>query len=164
MNRKTFLLIVCIIAITLFSACSNGTTGEAEPIKAVFADAGWDSIRFHNAVAIYIGEAAYNIDGKDIPGTTPITYNGMIAGDIDVYMEVWVDNLPTYFQDLEAGKFKELGINFPEPDKPIRTNILPRSTSKEMLFTATVTPNFFATSTLPEPFFISSKAGTLFAP
>ena len=42
----------------------------------------------------------------------PITYNGLISGDVDVYMEVWVDNLPTYQDDLKAGKFKELGINF----------------------------------------------------
>ena len=112
MKKKIILNLLCVIIVTLLSACSTNVSGDSEPIKAVFADAGWDSIRFHNAVASYIGNAAYNINGDDIPGTTPITYNGMISGDVDVYMEVWVDNLPTYYQDLDAGKFKELGINF----------------------------------------------------
>jgi glycine betaine/proline transport system permease protein/glycine betaine/proline transport system substrate-binding protein len=112
LKKKIILNLLCVIIVTLLSACSTNVSGDSEPIKAVFADAGWDSIRFHNAVASYIGNAAYNINGDDIPGTTPITYNGMISGDVDVYMEVWVDNLPTYYQDLDAGKFKELGINF----------------------------------------------------
>lgn len=112
MKKKIILNLLCVIIVTLLSACSTNVSGDSEPIKAVFADAGWDSIRFHNAVASYIGNSAYNINGDDIPGTTPITYNGMISGDVDVYMEVWVDNLPTYYQDLDAGKFKELGINF----------------------------------------------------
>lgn len=111
MNKKIVLVLVLAV-VMLFSACSSQTLGKEEPVKAVFADAGWDSIRFHNAVASYIGSVAYNIAGEDIPGTTPITYNGMIAGDVDVYMEVWVDNLPTYHKDVEAGKFKELGVNF----------------------------------------------------
>jgi glycine betaine/proline transport system substrate-binding protein len=112
MKKRSVLLIASLIIAMLFSACNGSTLGETKQIKAVFADAGWDSIRFHNAVASYIGSAAYNIAGEDIPGTTPITYNGMIAGDVDVYMEVWVDNLPTYQDDVKAGKFKELGINF----------------------------------------------------
>jgi glycine betaine/proline transport system permease protein/glycine betaine/proline transport system substrate-binding protein len=112
LKKKIILNLLCVIIVTLLSACSTNVSGDSEPIKAVFADAGWDSIRFHNAVASYIGNSAYNINGDDIPGTTPITYNGMISGDVDVYMEVWVDNLPTYYQDLDAGKFKELGINF----------------------------------------------------
>ncbi len=105
--KKLFLLILCITLILTLGACSAETS-----IKATFADAGWDSIRFHNAVAGLIGEAAYNLEWDDVPGTTPITYNAMIKGDIDVYMEVWTDNLPDYYDDLEAGKFKELSINF----------------------------------------------------
>lgn len=112
MKKKIIILLSCALIVMLLGACSAETSSDGESIKAIFADAGWDSIRFHNAVAAYIGKAAYNIAGEDIPGTTPITYNGMITGDVDVYMEVWVDNLPTYFEDLEAGRFKELGINF----------------------------------------------------
>ena len=114
MSRKSILFTLTLAVAIFLSACSGQAFNESKPVKAVFADAGWDSIRFHNAVAAYIGESAYNIRGEDIPGTTPITYNGLIAGDVDVYMEVWTDNLPTYEADLEAGKFKELGINFDE--------------------------------------------------
>lgn len=112
MKKISLLLLACLSALFLLSACSGLATSGDRTIKAVFADAGWDSIRFHNAVAAYIGKSAYNIAGEDIPGTTPITYNGLIAGDVDVYMEVWADNLPTYKDDAAAGKFKELGVNF----------------------------------------------------
>lgn len=111
MNKKT-LLALALTIVMMFAGCTSQNSGEEQAITVVFADAGWDSIQFHNAVASYIGAAAYNITREEIPGTTPITYNGMIAGDVDVYMEVWVDNLPTYYDDVEAGKFKELGINF----------------------------------------------------
>ncbi len=109
--KKLLVLVLSLTLIFTLVACSGTTSGNA-PVKAAFADAGWDSIRFHNAVAGLIGEAAYNIEWEEVPGTTPITYNAMLKGDIDVYMEVWTDNLPDYSGDLEAGKFKELGINF----------------------------------------------------
>jgi glycine betaine/proline transport system substrate-binding protein len=112
LKKKIIILLTYLLIVTLLGACSSKISNDDKPIKAIFADAGWDSIRFHNAVAAYIGRVAYNIDGEDIPGTTPITYSGMISGDVDVYMEVWVDNLPTYYEDLKYGKFKELGINF----------------------------------------------------
>ncbi len=119
----------CMLMLFSLAACSDSTTpadgtqagsqgggtqepASAKPIKAVFADADWDSIRFHNAVAMLIGEAAYQIDGEEVTGTTPITYNALKTGDIQVYMELWTDNLATYREDLEAGAFRELGLNF----------------------------------------------------
>jgi glycine betaine/proline transport system permease protein/glycine betaine/proline transport system substrate-binding protein len=35
-----------------------------------------------------------------------------MTGDVDVVMEEWTDNIPTYNADRDAGKFVELGINF----------------------------------------------------
>ena len=69
MRNKSILLIVCLTVAILFSACAGTSLGDNKQIKAVFADAGWDSIRFHNAVASYIGGAAYNIAGEDIRTT-----------------------------------------------------------------------------------------------
>ena len=64
MKKKSILLISCLVIAVLFSACAGTDSGDAKQIKAVFADAGWDSIRFHNAVASFIGGAAYNIAGR----------------------------------------------------------------------------------------------------
>jgi glycine betaine/proline transport system permease protein/glycine betaine/proline transport system substrate-binding protein len=49
---------------------------------------------------------------EEVPGSTPITYEGMKNGEIDLYTEVWTDNLPTYKDDLASGKLLELGTNF----------------------------------------------------
>lgn len=107
MTKKLSLLVLSLLLVTLLagSAC-------AAPLKAVFADAGWDSIRLHNAIASYIGETAYDLETEEISGSTPVTYSGFLSGDVDVYMELWTDNLATYTQDLADGKFVELGINF----------------------------------------------------
>jgi glycine betaine/proline transport system substrate-binding protein len=98
------------VAVLALAACSpNGGTSGGH-IK--LADAGWDSIRFHNAVVGFIAESAYDMTWEEVPGSTPITYEGLKSGEIDVYTEVWSDNLPTYQADLQDGLFLELAVNF----------------------------------------------------
>jgi glycine betaine/proline transport system substrate-binding protein len=98
------------IALLVLSGCSTGDETEGGHIK--LADAGWDSIRFHNALVGFIAESAYDMTWEEVPGSTPITYEGLKNGEIDLYTEVWTDNLPTYQDDLAAGKLLELGTNF----------------------------------------------------
>lgn len=88
------------------SGCSK-VTGEI-----TFADVGWDSVKFHNAVAGLVAESAYGYTWKELPGSTPIMHEAMIKGEIDVNMEEWTDNLPAYYGDLRDGKFTDLGTNF----------------------------------------------------
>lgn len=77
-----------------------------------FADVGWDSIRIHNAVAGTIAQAVFGYTWEEISGSTPITHEGIISGDIDIHMEVWTDNLSHYPEDIEQGKLQELSVNF----------------------------------------------------
>lgn len=108
MRKTTTLLVAAILLIAAL-----GLPAQAEPkTNIVFADVGWDSIRFHNAVAGTIAEAVFGYTWEEISGSTPITQEALISGDIDAHMEVWTDNLANYVPDLEAGKFKELGVNF----------------------------------------------------
>lgn len=88
-----------------------GCVGEKNEI--VFADAGWDSIQFHNAVAGYIAVSAFGYDSyREIRGTTPVTHQGIIQGEIDVHMEEWTDNIPSYAEDLNDNLLVDLGVNF----------------------------------------------------
>lgn len=80
--------------------------------EIVFADVGWDSVKFHNAVAGLIAESAFGYSWKEIPGSSPIMHEAMKKGEIDVNMEEWTDNLSTYKTDKEENLFKELGTNF----------------------------------------------------
>jgi len=90
-----------------------GVAGCTSTNEIVFADAQWDSIQFHNAVAGFIAVEAFDYDKwSELSATTPATHLGLINGEIDVHMEEWADNIPSYADDLEAGEFVELGINF----------------------------------------------------
>lgn len=87
----------------------------AEAVKdqeIVFGDAGWDSNRFHNAVAGLIAEELYGYSWREVPGSTTVLHEGMLKGEVDIHMEVWTDNIATYAKDLEAGKLQELSTNF----------------------------------------------------
>ena len=41
-----------------------------------------------------------------------IMHEALKNGEIDVNIEEWTDNLSTYYEDRDAGLFKDLGTNF----------------------------------------------------
>lgn len=104
----TILGVSCIIS----PAMAAGRQDREEKTEIVFADVGWDSIKLNNAMAGLIAEEVFGYTWTEVPGSTPITHEALMNGEIDVNMEEWSDNIPTYGQDLAAGKFTELGINF----------------------------------------------------
>ena len=83
-----------------------------EKKEIVFADVGWDSIELNNAIAGLIAEEVFGYTWSEVPGSTPITHEALMNNEIDVHMEEWTDNITTYQEDLSAGKFTELGVNF----------------------------------------------------
>lgn len=115
-KRSSTVLILLLLVVMLWSGagCSqNGEgTGVAEKPTLVMADAGWDSIRFHNDVAKIIIENGYGYKTDVKMGSTPVTFTGLIQGDIDIYMEVWSDNLNNYKEAIEKGDILELSLNF----------------------------------------------------
>lgn len=121
-NKKVgFALIIGVVLIGVlifyFSSSSIPTTsnsGEAQDDKGVLvlADAGWESMKFHNEVARFIIENGYGYQTEIIPGTTGVTFEGLKRGDIDIYMEVWTDNLDFYPEAVENGEVLEVSVNF----------------------------------------------------
>ncbi|NLT95055.1 MAG: ABC transporter substrate-binding protein [Clostridia bacterium] len=121
-NLKIFSWVLILALLLLVTGCGGakqeaeekGETTVQEVVKPtlVFADAGWDSIRFHNEVAAYIIEKGYGYPTDVMPGSTPITFQGLEKGDIDIYMEAWTTNLPNYDEIIARGNVIELGINF----------------------------------------------------
>ena len=106
-NRLRSLLLIVLSAIMVF-----GLSVRAMAQEIIFGDAGWDSMKFHNAVAMLITKEAYGYETDEISGSTAITYNALINGDIHVYMETWTDSIPPYQDDVKAGKIIELGVNY----------------------------------------------------
>lgn len=100
---------ILLVVLMVFSSVTYAQNPDKE---LVFADAGWDSIKFHNAVAGLIAESLYGYSWREVPGSTTVLHEGLLMGEIDVHMEVWTANIATYEDDLKAGKFKDLGVNF----------------------------------------------------
>lgn len=116
---KKLILFLTFSTLLVLAACGGNTneTGEGEetPKKETieFADAGWDSIRFHNSVAQTVLENGFGYKTDVTQGSTPATVTGLTEGDIDVYMEVWIENVKDiYNEGLEEGSIVELSTNF----------------------------------------------------
>ncbi len=104
-------LLVLLCVMPLLQGC-GGKDGTTPAAKIVFCDAGWDSLRFHNAIARFIAKYGYGLESEELKGSTPVTYTALLRGDADVYMEIWTDNLATYAKDVESGRFQVAGVNF----------------------------------------------------
>ena len=108
---KKIISILMISAMFILSGCS-GESNSSKDTEIIFADAGWDSIKLHNAIAGTIAEQAFGYSWKETPGSSTVLHEGLLMGEVDVHMENWTDNLSSYQDDVDAGKFNELGINF----------------------------------------------------
>jgi glycine betaine/proline transport system permease protein/glycine betaine/proline transport system substrate-binding protein len=102
-----------LLVAALMLAALMAVPAQAEAkTNIVFAEVGWDSIRFHNAVAGTVAEAVFGYTWEEVSGSTPITSEALMKGDIDVHMEMWTDNLATYDDDIAQGRMQELSVNF----------------------------------------------------
>ncbi len=106
-----------LLATILFAlpACGSTNGGDADTMEKTditFADVGWDSIKLNNALAGLVAETVFGYTWQETPGSTPILHEALIKGEVDISMEEWTDNIPSYATDLQDGKFTEVGINF----------------------------------------------------
>lgn len=101
-----------VVAIFVALAASPAAFAAEEAYTVRFADANWDSVKFHNAVAGYVAKQAFGLQWEEVPGSTAILHEAIQKGDVDVHMEAWTDNIATYQADLAAGRFVEMGVNF----------------------------------------------------
>ncbi len=105
-------LIFSLSFILILSACGGGASKDSiDVIK--FADAGWDSIRVHNSIAQFIVEEGYGYETDVTNGTTAATFQELEKGGINVYMEIWVDNIKDIYEAaVEKESILTLSTNF----------------------------------------------------
>ena len=78
----------------------------------MFAGLDWNSSRIHVAVASHILEHGYGCQTDSLPVTTLPAVAGLVRGDLDVMMEVWMQNIPEAWEKgLAGGKVVQVGIN-----------------------------------------------------
>ncbi len=110
--KKNLKILVSVLILGMALSSLTGCAKNKETKVITFADVGWDSILFHNAVAGTVAETVFDYEWTEMSGSTPITHEAVKKGEIDVHMEVWTDNLPDYKGDIDKDELKELGINF----------------------------------------------------
>ncbi len=111
--KRLSLVFIAVFVCIVLAGCTTSTKSKT----ISFADVGWDSILFHNAVAGTIAESVFGYKWTEVSGSTPIIYEAVKKGEVDVHMEMWTDNLPNYKTDLKNNAFKELGINFDDTEQ-----------------------------------------------
>lgn len=115
-KRWNVLVLIIGLLLVLVAGCGGQQErgqAEAEKQTLVFADAGWDSIQFHNYVAKIIIENGYGYPTEIIEGSTPITFDALRKGTIDIYMEAWTSNIKELYEPAVAsGDVIELSVNF----------------------------------------------------
>lgn len=108
-------VLVILLSFAFLAACAP-EDGELKTV--VFADAGWDSIRVHNHIAQTIIEEGMGYDTEVMPGSTPLTIQGLREGDINVYMEIWTDNIKELYQEsIDSGDIIEVSTNFSDNEQ-----------------------------------------------
>ena len=74
------------------TACDDDEEGAGAKEKIVFADLDWDSAQIQNAIARRIVEDGFGYPTEAIFGGTIPLWQGLVRGDIDVTMEIWLPN------------------------------------------------------------------------
>jgi glycine betaine/proline transport system substrate-binding protein len=110
-SRVLAALLACMLALGGTAAAQASECGVDRPI--VFADLDWDSAQVLNEVVRSILEEGWGCATDSIPGSTLPMLQGAIRGDIDIYMELWTDNVPEFWEEaVAAGTVVELNAVF----------------------------------------------------
>ncbi len=104
--KKIFTLLLILTAVFTLSACQYETN------EIVIGEGDWQSNQFYNQVAKFIIEEGYGVEVDIIAVDTPLLIASLTDGSIDLNIETWSDNMPTYASDIEEGYYVELGLNF----------------------------------------------------
>ena len=81
-----------------------------EDTTIVFADLNWDSAQIQNGIARYIVEKGYGYETDALFGGTVPLFQGLLVGDIDVTMEIWLPNQNNVWGPaVTAGRVVDVG-------------------------------------------------------
>ena len=103
------LISIFLLTLGLFMLASCETD---EGNTVILGEASWASSIFHNRVAGFILEHGFDVTVETQPTETAVMIATLPNGDIDISLELWSDNVPTYGDDIAAGNYVELSTNY----------------------------------------------------
>lgn len=113
MNMKKAVLIGAVVIVAAVFLLLPSQKKETTVITVT--DNGWDSQKLHNAVAKLVVENAF--DGYELrlsTASSTMNWQSIIAGDVDLDIESWTDNVATYPEDKASGKVVDVGVLVPD--------------------------------------------------
>ena len=106
-------IIMVILGVLLLLTPFAGCAAEAEEKTIIMAELDWDSVNLHTHIAAFILEHGYGYEIEYVYGAEQPIAAGLIAGDVEVLMEGWMDNYPEIYDPaLEEGTLISAGTNF----------------------------------------------------
>ena len=120
MIKITRNIVGVVVPIFLIGACSQGLGSAPADDKItidcngvdraiVFAGLDWQSAQIHNHIAGRILQDGFGCKFEDTP--VPLV-QGLVRGEIDIVMEVWINTVPdTYREAITTGAVVDLGLN-----------------------------------------------------
>jgi glycine betaine/proline transport system substrate-binding protein len=109
MRKVLLALLVMILTVSVILAGCGGA-GETKPTIKV-SDLNWGSAHFQSEMAKIIIEEGYGYPVELIPGSTIPLFQGLRTGDVDVFLEGWLQNQQeAYDQAIAAGDIVFFGI------------------------------------------------------
>jgi glycine betaine/proline transport system substrate-binding protein len=101
-------LFLLTLGLFMLASCGSGD----DETTVILGEASWASSIFHNRVAGYILEHGFGATVETQPTETAVMIATLPNGDIDVSLELWSDNVPTYADDIAAGNYVEVATNY----------------------------------------------------
>lgn len=118
-------LMILVLMTTVLAACGGSQEDSVDAASddsesketIVFAAQTWESALIHSNAAQFIVENGYGYKTDTIQGGTVPLVQGLVNGEIQVIMEMWIDNSTAYDEALANGDIIKLGVNFPDTDQ-----------------------------------------------
>lgn len=111
MKRNATLLFVVLFGLLAIVGGCSSSGEETKTVTITATDNGWDSQMLHNEIAGLIVENAYDGYRFEVStGSSTMNWQEIIAGDVDLDIESWTDNVATYEDDKAKGDIIDVGI------------------------------------------------------
>ena len=107
MIKRIISSMIAVLLIMSLSACSGD-----EQVTITLGEGDWDSNAFQDQVVKLILENGYDVSVDVVTADTAVMVSSMKTNKLDVCLELWSDNVVTYDDDIAAGDYIELGLNF----------------------------------------------------